>query len=301
MSRSLLQCRRSALVGPAFDQEPPEVTMIFTSKRRARVGVPAPALVPSTDSAEPSGSALGPVDVAAATNEESTEADAVAVAARWLVLTTDIAPGYARALLPEPFAVADRPQLAVWIVEPLSADSDTVGVPVGRLFAGMSCNCLLPGEQDESAYTSDFLVGAPIEDGDRDPFSLPDLPQAALSLVNGVGGMGFSIPPVDGVGRGVVGRVELSECDGGQVQLTPDWLACQSWRADLVGGSGDGDAGRPDLVHTQWEVTRLSPIVTGSAVIECAEFGSHAYDLSGPAAALDARYGFARVAILGRQ
>jgi len=289
--------------------------MIFTSKRRARVGLRASTLLPSSDAVESgsvaSGSvepsdAVGPVEVAAAPNEEtdgpSTEADAVAVAARWLVLTTDIKPGFARALLPEPFTVADRPQLAVWIVEPLSADSDTVGVPVGRLFAGMSCNCLLPGEQDESAYTSDFLVGAPIEDGDRDPFSLPDLPQAALSLVNGVGGMGFSIPPVDGVGRGVAGRVELSECDGEQIQLTPDWLACQSWRADLVGGSADEhDSGRPDLVHTQWEVTRLSPIVTGSAVVEYAEFGSHAYDLSGSAAALDARYGFARVAILGRQ
>ncbi len=67
-----------------------------------------------------------------------------------------------------------------------------------------------------------------------------------------------------------------------------------------MSGSGTG-AEMPTLVHTQWEVTRLSPIVTGSAVIECAEFGSHAYDLSGSTAALDARYGFARVAILGRQ
>ncbi|MBM4599730.1 hypothetical protein GS504_14390 [Rhodococcus hoagii] len=287
--------------------------MIFTSKRRARVGLRASTLLPSSDAVESgsvaSGSvepsdAVGPVEVAAAPDDETagsaTEADAVAVAARWLVLTTDVSRGFARALLPEPFAVADRPQLAVWIVEPLSADSDAVGVPVGRLFAGMSCNCLLPGEQDESAYTSDFLVGAPIEEGDRDPFSLPDLPHTALSLVNGVGGMGFSIPPVDGVGRGVVGHVELAECDGEQVQLTPDWLACQSWREDVVSGSRTG-AEMPALVHTQWEVTRLSPIVTGSAVIECAEFGSHAYDLSGSTAALDARYGFARVAILGRQ
>ncbi|PTR31168.1 hypothetical protein C8K36_101195 [Rhodococcus sp. OK519] len=292
--------------------------MIFTSKRRARAGLqpsvlfaradavappdtaaPTDAVAP-TDAAESVHHALGPVEVATSVGGESKDADQVAVTARWLVLTTDVTRGFARALLPEPFALADRPQLAVWIVEPLSADSTEVGVPVGRLFAGMSCNCLLPGEQDESAYTSDFLVGAPIADGDRDPFALPDLPQTALSLVNGVGGMGFSIPPVDGGGRGVVGRVELSDSGSGEVQLTPDWMACQSWRPDLVGASGDAPGG-PDLVHTQWDVTRLSPIVTGSAVVECAEFGPHSYDLSGSAAALDARYGFARVAILGRQ
>lgn len=268
--------------------------MIFTSKRRGRVEPRQATPASPSDPVASTGSVSAPVEVA----------PAVAVTARWLILTTDVARGFARALLPEPFAVPDRPQLAVWIVEPLSADSDAVGVPVGRLFAGMSCNCLLPGEQDESAYTSDFMVGAPIGDGDRNPFALPHLPQTALSLVNGVGGMGFSIPPVDGGGRGVVGRVDLSECDAGQVQLTPDWLSCQSWRSDLVGRPGDGDgreSGGPDLVHTQWELTRLSPIVTGSAVVECAEFGSHAYDLSGSAAALDARYGFARVAILGRQ
>ncbi|WFR73710.1 hypothetical protein P9209_09045 [Prescottella defluvii] len=85
------------------------------------------------------------------------------------------------------------------------------------------------------------------------------------------------------------------------MQLTPDWLACQSWRTDLVepvGVASSGDSG--DVVRTQWELTRLSPIVTGSAVVECAEFGPRAYDLSS-AASLDARYGFARVAILGRQ
>lgn len=264
--------------------------MIFTSKRRGRVEPRQATPAASSGPVAPPGSVSAPVGVESA----------VAVTARWLILTTDVAHGFARALLPEPFAVPDRPQLAVWMVEPLSVDSDEVGVPVGRLFAGMSCTCLLPGEQDESAYTSDFMVGAPIGDGDRSPFALPDLPQTALSLVNGVGGMGFSISPVGGAGRGVVGRVELSECDAGQSQLTPDWLSCQSWRSDLVGGPGSG-SGRPDLVHTQWELTRLSPIVTGSAVVECAEFGSHAYDLSGSAAALDARYGFARVAILGRQ
>ncbi|MCL2533521.1 MAG: hypothetical protein FWE39_05070, partial [Nocardiaceae bacterium] len=195
----------------------------------------------------------------------------------------------------------EQPSIAVWIVEPLSADSDEVGVPEGRMFAGLSCSCLLPGEQDESAFTSDLLVGAPIVDGDRDPFALPELPQASLSLVNGVGGMGFEIAPADGVGRGLVGRVELSESSPESVQLTPDWLGCQSWRTDLVepvGVASSGGSG--DVVHTQWEVTRLSPIVTGSAVVECAEFGPRAYDLSS-VTSLHARYGFARVAIVGRQ
>lgn len=281
--------------------------MIFTSKRRSRSGQP-PMLVPSASTADHPVAQSGVATVGAGDSvaggsvvEEPKDLDAISVTARWLILTTDISRAFSRALLPESFEVPERPSIAVWIVEPLSADSDAVGVPQGRLFAGMSCSCLLPGDQDESAFTSDLLVGAPIVDEDRNPFALPELPQTALSLVNGVGGMGFSIPPVDGGGRGLVGRVDLSENASEQVQLTPDWLACQSWPTDLVepvGVASSGDAG--DVVHTQWEVTRLSPIVTGSAVVECAEFGSRAYDLLS-AASLDARYGFARVEILGRQ
>ncbi len=277
--------------------------MIFT--RRSRSGLQPPMLFPSAPAADHpatgSGVATAGADADGSVVEEPKDLDAISVTARWLILTTDISRPFSRALLPESFEVPERPSIAVWIVEPLSADSDEVGVPQGRLFAGMSCSCLLPGEQDESAFTSDLLVGAPIEDGDRNPFALPELPQAELSLVNGVGGMGFSIPPADGGGRGLVGRVELSESGSEQVQLTPDWLACQSWRTDLVepvGVASTRDYG--DIVHTQWELTRLSPIVTGSAVVECAEFGPRAYDLSS-AASLEARYGFARVAILGRQ
>ncbi|MDH6278886.1 hypothetical protein [Prescottella agglutinans] len=267
--------------------------MIFTSKRRSRSDLQPPMLFPSAPTADRTATQ--------SVVEEPKDLDAISVTARWLILTTDISRSFSRALLPESFEVPERPSIAVWIVEPLSADSDEVGVPQGRLFAGMSCSCLLPGEQDESAFTSDLLVGAPIVDEDRNPFALPELPQAELSLVNGVGGMGFAIPPADGGGRGLLGRVELSECGSEQVQLTPDWLACQSWRTDLVepvGVASSGDSG--DVVRTQWELTRLSPIVTGSAVVECAEFGPRAYDLSS-AASLDARYGFARVAILGRQ
>lgn len=278
--------------------------MIFT-KRRSQSGLQPPMLFPSAPAADHpstgSGLASAGADGGGSVAEEPKDLDSISVTARWLILTTDISRTFSRALLPESFEVPERPSIAVWIVEPLSADSDEVGVPQGRLFAGMSCSCLLPGEQDESAFTTDLLVGAPIEDGDRNPFALPELPQAELRLVNGVGGMGFSIPPVDGGGRGLVGRVTLSESGSEQVQLTPDWLACQSWRTDLiepVGVASTGDSG--DVVHTQWELTRLSPIVTGSAVVECAEFGSRAYDLSS-AASLDARYGFARVAILGRQ
>lgn len=279
--------------------------MIFTSKRRPRGGVRPPMLFSSARSAETIDHALASAEVATAVVGEEKDPDAVSVTARWLVLTTDVTHRFARSLLPPPCEVSEAPQLAIWIVEPLSADSDAVGVPSGRLFAGMSCSCLLPGEQDESAYTSDLLVGAPIDQGDRDPFALPELAQTSLSLVNGVGGMGFSISPADGGGPGVVGRVELSECGSGEVQLTPEWLACQSWRADLAGGSehhqGDARRGLEGLVHTQWEVTRLSPIVTGAAVVECADFGPHAYDLAAAGASLDARYGFARVSIVGRQ
>ncbi|WP_430333981.1 hypothetical protein [Rhodococcus sp. ACT016] len=277
--------------------------MIFTSKRRSRGAVQPPSLFPSAVSADDT---APPADVATVLPDEQIvgepqDLDAISVAARWLILSTDISHAFSRALLPEYFEVPEQPSIAVWIVEPLSADSDEVGVPEGRLFAGLSCSCLLPGEQDESAYTSDLLVGAPIVDGDRSPFALPELPQAALSLVNGVGGMGFSIPPADGGGRGLVGRVELSDSGSEQVRLTPDWLACQSWRTDLVQPVGVVSSGGPgDFVHTQWEVTRLSPTVTGSAVVDCAEFGPRAYDLSS-AASLDARYGFARVEIVGRQ
>ncbi|QCQ92386.1 hypothetical protein [Rhodococcus sp. SGAir0479] len=291
--------------------------MIFTSRRRARGGLRSPTLsspAESVETVQTVDDALvgGDADAAPARPEGSDgdvgwggredDPDAISVTARWLVLTTDLTHGFARALLPESCAVPDVPQLAVWIVEPLSADSDSVGVPSGRLFAGMSCSCLLPGEQDESAFTSDLLVGAPLDEGDRDPFGLPDLPQTSLSLVNGVGGMGFSISPTDGSGRGVVGRVDLEECGSGPVQLTPDWLACQSWRSDFGSdGGAQPDGEGAGLVHTQWEVTRLSPIVSGSAVVECAEFGSHSYDLSAQGAALDARYGYARVAIVGRR
>jgi len=282
--------------------------MIFTSKRRSRSGLQSPMPVPSAPTPEHAGeqSAVATAGVGlpiagGALVDEPEDLDAISVTARWLILTTDISRTFSRALLPEAFEVPERPSIAVWIVEPLSADSDEVGVPQGRLFAGLSCSCLLPGEQDESAFTSELLVGAPIVDEDRNPFALPELPQAELSLVNGVGGMGFSIPPVDGVGQGLVGRVELSESASEQVQLTPDWLACQSWRTDLVAPVGVASGGGSgDFVHTQWDVTRLSPIVTGSAVVDCAEFGSHAYDLSS-ADSIDARYGFARVAIVGRQ
>ncbi|WP_305092566.1 hypothetical protein [Prescottella sp. R16] len=249
--------------------------MIFTSKRRARGG-PQPV---SRESLEPAGDTAGP--------------DAISVTARWLVLTTPVGPGFARALLPGHFEVPSCPQLAVWMVEPMSATSDSVGVPVGRMFAGMSCSGLLPGARTESAFTSDLLVGAPIVDADRDPFALPAMAQSSLSLVNGVGGMGFSISPDDGDDRGVVGRVELDGEDGGATRLTPEWLAEQSWRADLVGGASGGVG---ELVRTRWEVTRLSPVVTGRAVLECANFGEHSYDLSG-VSALAARYGFARVSI----
>lgn len=225
----------------------------------------------------------------------ATEPGAMSVTARWLVLTTDVSHGFARALLPAPFGLPDRPQLAVWIVEPLSADSEALGVPAGRLFAGMSCRCRLPGAPGESAYTPDFLIGSPIDDGDRDPFALPNLPQADLSLVNRVDGMRFSIPPVAGDGRGVVGRVDLTECGSPRARLTPDWLGRQAWSTDAV-----ADGGAADLVHTCWRVTRLSPIISGSAVVECAEFDAHTYDLS-ETGALDARYGFARVTILDRR
>ncbi|WP_235871220.1 acetoacetate decarboxylase family protein [Rhodococcus spongiicola] len=230
--------------------------------------------------------------------DDARDPEAISVTARWLILTTDVSRDFARALLPEPFEVPDRPELAAWIVEPLSDDS--VGIPAGRLLAGMSCSCLLPGEQDESAFTSDFLTGTPMGDEDRAPFALPPLPQTTMSLVNDVGGMGFSVSPVDGEGRGMVGRVELSECGSTQAQLAPDWLVCQSWRTDRVVDASDADR-RPGLVHTQWELTRLSPIVTGPAVVECAEFGSRNYDLSDSAAELEARYGFARLTIVGRQ
>ncbi|WFR73709.1 hypothetical protein P9209_09040 [Prescottella defluvii] len=175
-----------------------EVTMIFTSKRRSRSDLQPPMLFPSAPTAERT--AAPPVV------EEPKDLDAISVTARWLILTTDISRSFSRALLPESFEVPERPSIAVWIVEPLSADSDEVGVPQGRLFAGMSCSCLLPGEQDESAFTSDLLVGAPIGDEDRNPFALPELPQAELSLVNGVGGMGFAIPRPTGEG---------GDCSGG--------------------------------------------------------------------------------------
>ncbi|RVW01215.1 hypothetical protein EGT50_13295 [Rhodococcus xishaensis] len=230
--------------------------------------------------------------------DDTRDPDAISVTARWLILTADVSRDFARALLPDPFEVPDRPELAAWIVEPLSDDS--VGIPVGRLLAGMSCSCLLPGEQDESAFTADFLTGMPIGDEDRAPFALPALPQTTMSLVNDVGGMGFSVSSVDGEGKGMTGRVELSECGSTQTQLAPDWLVCQSWRADQGAGTGDADR-RPGLIHTQWELTRLSPIVAGPAVVESAEFGSRNYDLAGSAAAFDARYGFARVTIVGRQ
>lgn len=276
--------------------------MIFT-RRRTRGGMRPPMLFSSADSVETIDHALVTAEVATAVDGQDADPDAVSVTARWLVLTTDVPADFARALLPRSCAVPECPQLAMWIVEPLSADSDTVGVPTGRLFAGISCSCLLPGEQDESAYTSDLLVGAPIDQGDRDPFALPELPQTSLSLVNGVGGMGFSISPAEGGGRGVVGQVELSECGSGEVQLTPDWLGCQSWRSEPGHGAGGQPTvdGNLDLVHTQWDVTRLSPIVSGSATVECADFGSHAYDLSAALASLDARYGFARVSIVGRR
>ncbi|WP_137726451.1 hypothetical protein [Prescottella subtropica] len=256
--------------------------MIFTSKRRGRGGTQPSSPVPAEG---------------ADTGADAGDPDAISVTARWMVLTTSVGHGFARALLPDSFEVSGRPQLAVWMVEPMSATSDAVGVPVGRMFAGMSCSGLLRGESTESAFTSDLLVGAPIVDTDRDPFALPALAQSSLRLVNGVGGMGFSITPVDGGGRGVVGRVELDGEEGGAEQLTPDWLADQWWRPDLVGGGTVGGVG--ELVRTRWDVTRLSPVVTGRAVVECADFGEHSYDLSG-SSSLAARYGFARVSIAGR-
>ncbi|QBJ95781.1 hypothetical protein ERC79_07250 [Rhodococcus sp. ABRD24] len=238
---------------------------------------------------------------------EPEEAFGASVTARWLVLTTDVNPSFARAVLPEGLGIPEQPQIAVWIVEPLSSGSAEVGDPFDRLFAGLSCSCLRPGDLQASAFTSDILVGSPTTDrGGRDAFGLPAIPHTGLALVNGVGGMGLAISPVSGDGRGLVGTVALDGCGSQQTRLTPDWLARQSWRerpmrrqgttarAAASGTAADG------LVHTRWKLTRLSPIVEGSAVLECAEFGSRGYDISATVTSLDARYGFARVTILGR-
>ncbi|CAM2981217.1 hypothetical protein RHDE110596_10295 [Prescottella defluvii] len=265
--------------------------MIFTSKRRAPSGPAHPTLLAEPESVE-------------SESVETGDPNEASVTARWLVLTTEVHRRFARALLPESLAVPDRPRIAVWIVDPLSTDSNEVEDPFGRLFAGLSCSCMHPDSGLEGAYTSDILVGTPIEDRTgQDIFRLPTIPQAQLELVNGVGGMGFAIAPADGGGRGIVGTVDLADCGSQRTQLTPDWLAHQSWNEQLIlrnhEGSGADVEDSGDLVHTRWKVTRLSPIVSGSAVIECAEFGPHAYEMAPTAKPLDARYGFARVAIVG--
>ncbi|MGF7119949.1 hypothetical protein [Rhodococcus sp. AG1013] len=274
--------------------------MIFTSKRRSPSGLAQPTLLAPPFCEDD----ITPTDSAAGAGDEAGELIAASVTARWLVLTTDINRRFARALLPEPLIVPERPRIAVWIVDPLSTDSNDVEDPFGRLFAGLSCSCLHPGSREGSAYTSDILAGTPIEDqAGQDIFRLPSIPQAQLELVNGVGGMGFAIAPADGGGRGIVGTVDLADCGSQRTQLTPDWLAHQSWNEQLIlrnaAASGADTADTGELVHTRWKVTRLSPIVSGSAVIECAEFGPHAYEMTPSARPLDARYGFARVAIVG--